>query len=60
MAEQETGQHDEPDVLGKVLDAAGIVAALICAVIIVDLFTGGRVGRWLRGQAGQEGEPDDG
>jgi hypothetical protein len=63
MAEDTRTEETAPesDVLGKILDTAGIIAGVFLAVIIVDMFAGGRLGKWLRGGGkGQEEEPHDG
>ena len=46
---------------GRVLDGAGIVAGVVLAVIVIDIWSDGRlISRRLRGgQAEAEGEDDD-
>ena len=45
---------------GRVLDGAGIVAGVVLAAIVIDIWTDGRfISRRLRGGAGEPGEGED-
>jgi hypothetical protein len=43
------------DPMGRVLDVAGVIAAVALGVIIFDMLSGGKVTRLLRGKGGCEG-----
>lgn len=43
---------------GRVLDVAGVCAAVVLGVILVDIFSGGKLTRWARARRGDQ--PGDG
>lgn len=44
----ETEQPEGANRLGRVLDAAGIVAGVVLGVILFDILSGGKLTRWAR------------
>jgi len=40
------------DARGRLMDVAGVCAAIVLGVILFDLASGGKVTRWLRGKQG--------
>lgn len=49
----ETGSETEgKSRAGRVLDVAGICAAVVLGVILVDIFSGGKLTRWARDRRG--------
>lgn len=58
-AEGEAGPDRGKTALGRTLDVAGVVAACVLGVILFDVFSGGKLTRWVqqRRQPGPEQPP---